>query len=86
MLRREVLVPRWDEYIGIMVVTGLDRRDTVAREPSMRAKTIIIPTVRVRIGGRVECNYIDRAVYTIFCRMVRVFDHKSKYIYIGKTA
>ncbi len=33
--------------MGIMVVEDLERSDTVAREPTTRAKTIVILTVRV---------------------------------------
>ncbi len=37
--------PRWDELMGTMVVADLERSDTVAREPSTRDKTIVIPTL-----------------------------------------
>ncbi len=35
-------------------MADLERSDTVAREPSMRAKTIIIHTVRVRVRAKVQ--------------------------------
>ncbi len=51
--------------MGIMVVEDLERSDTVAREPTTRAKTIVIQTVRVRARETVECIYIYRGVHIL---------------------
>ncbi len=42
-------------------MADLERSDTVAREPSTRAKTIVIPTVSVRAKG----SYIHRGVHIV---------------------
>ncbi len=52
-------------------MADLERSDTVAREPSMRAKTIIIPTVRVRVRAGNETKVI---IYDlIFDKISRVY-------------
>ncbi len=50
--------------MGIMVVEDLERSDTVARESTTRAKTIVILTYGLGLRVRLNCCYNYRGVHT----------------------